>query len=93
MPQIIVYGLGILCATTWISLMLLLLAIFKFSDASHDSSRALLYRIAYAFSPIQFSGTLLFIYAVKLLFEDANIQDSDSESESEEQKVPIVLTQ
>jgi hypothetical protein len=39
----------------------------------------LLYRIAYAFSPIQFSGTLLFIYAVKLLFEDDNIHSNSKE--------------
>jgi len=74
-----VYGLGILCATTWVSLLLLLLAIFKFSDASFGSTRALLYRIAYAFSPIQFSGTLLFIYAVQLLFEDDDIHSNSKE--------------
>jgi hypothetical protein len=66
--------------------MLLLLAIFKFAEASFDSTRALLYRVAYAFSPIQFSGTLLFIYAVKLLFEDVNNQGSDSESNEDRQK-------
>lgn len=72
------WGLGILCATTWVSLLLLLLAIFKFSDAAFDSTRALIYRIAYAFSPIQFSGTLLFIYAVKLLFEDNQTQEMET---------------
>ena len=75
-----------MCATTWISLLLLLLAIFKYSDAAYDSTRALIYRIAFAFSPIQFSGTLLFIYAVKLLFEDAQVQISDSKSKEESQK-------
>jgi hypothetical protein len=63
-----------------------LLAIFKYSDAAYDSTRALIYRIAFAFSPIQFSGTLLFIYAVKLLFEDAQVQISDSKSKEESQK-------
>lgn len=65
--------------------MLLLLAIFKFSDSAFDSTRALIYRIAYAFSPIQFSGTLLFVYAVKLLFEDAEAQMDDSESKGSSQ--------
>ncbi len=63
--------------TTWISLLLLILAIFKYPDQSFASTRALLYRIAYSFSPIQFSGTLLFIYAVKLLFEDEDTDFGD----------------
>lgn len=52
-----VYGLGILAGTTWIALILTAIATFHFSKDS--MSRSLLYRAAYCFSPVQFSGSLV----------------------------------
>ncbi len=52
-----VIGLGILAGTTWICLILTAIATFAF--AKDNVSRALMYRVAYCFSPVQFSGSLV----------------------------------
>ena len=52
-----VYGLGVLCLTSWICLALIIAASFAYSN--DPLGRSLLYRVAYAFSPLQFSGALV----------------------------------
>ena len=78
-----VWGLSLLCGTTWISLILIIMATFTFH--SDGLKRALVYRIAYAFSPLQFTGALVFIYTIRSLFEDAKTGAEEEEEEKEEE--------
>ena len=64
-------GLAVLCGSAWFSLLLILAATLAFPNQTN--SRALLYRIAYAFSPFQFSGALVFIYTIQILFEKSDL--------------------
>lgn len=61
----VVGALGFLCIVTWLCLALLLTGNIGF--ANDRIVRTVLFRIAYSFTPLEFSGALVFMYTVRSL--------------------------
>ncbi|KAI9102552.1 hypothetical protein DFS34DRAFT_673816 [Phlyctochytrium arcticum] len=61
----VVYSLIFICVVTWLCLVLLSISTLAFP---HDSAvRTFVFRLGYAFTPLEFSGALVFIYNAKEL--------------------------
>ncbi|KAJ3147710.1 hypothetical protein HDU86_007885 [Geranomyces michiganensis] len=73
----VVSALVAVCAISWICLLLLVMANLAFP---HDNlMRTFLFRLGYSFTPLEFSGALVFIYNAKRLMAnpDARRKDPD----------------
>ncbi|RKO84246.1 hypothetical protein BDK51DRAFT_52934 [Blyttiomyces helicus] len=71
----VVGALAVLCLVTWIGLAVLLVDNVCFDDA--PATKSLMFRVAFACTPLDFSGALVFIYTVRRLMGQAEERESD----------------
>ncbi|KAJ3170967.1 hypothetical protein HDU87_008442 [Geranomyces variabilis] len=71
----VVTALVAVCVVSWICLLLLVMANLAFPN--DNLMRTFLFRLGYSFTPLEFSGALVFIYNAKRLMANPNASRKD----------------